>query len=61
MKYIGQSFTRQELVARRMTLEYMNLIKGRPNRQTPISSNDVTDLLITLHKSESLEEFLKRV
>jgi len=54
--YLGQSFKPEEITARRI-----ELLKGRPNRQTVIGSEDVCNLLIALHKTESVEQFLERI
>ena len=59
-KYYGQAFTPQQLSERRQHLERIEMLSGRPKRNTVIGSEDVCNLLIALHKSTSLEEFLER-
>jgi hypothetical protein len=59
--YLGQSFKPEEITARRIELERIELLKGRPDRQTVIGSEDVCNLLIALYKTESVEQFLERI
>jgi len=60
-QYHGVSFKPAEITAHRKELELKDLLSGRPDRQTVIDRNDLIDLLIALHKSQSLEEFLERI
>jgi hypothetical protein len=52
---------------RRFTLEdamvpnYIPFLGGRPKRENPICRDDIVNLMIALHKSRTLNEFLKRV
>jgi hypothetical protein len=60
--YVGQSFKPAEITARRQELEnfeYLkSLISGRPERKTVIGSGDISDLCITLYKTEDVMDFL---
>ena len=57
--YVGQSFKPVEITARREQLERIELLSGRPNRQTIINGDDIINLLIALHKTEDVEDFIR--
>jgi len=59
--YMGVPLKPAEITARRIELEHIELLSGRPERQTVIGSEDVCNLLIALHKTESVEQFLERI
>jgi hypothetical protein len=60
-KYCGLSFTPQEITTRRIELERIEMLSGRPDRQTVISKDDCIDLAIALHKCETVEQFIERM
>ena len=57
----GSPWTPQQLHSARVELEHKELLSGRPDRQTIINQDDIINLQIALHKSESLEDFLTKV
>ena len=60
-KYYGSCFKPAEITARREELERIELLSGRPYRQTVIGSDDICNLLIALHKTEDVNQFLERI
>ena len=57
----GTPLTPRELAELRRTLELEALLVGRPNRPNIINHDDIVDLLIALHKSESVDQFLIKI
>jgi len=54
--YVGVPLKPEEITAHRI-----ELLSGRPDRQTVIGSEDICNLLIALHKTEDVSDFLERI
>lgn len=58
--YHGIPLSPRDIESRRAELERIELLKGRPDRQTVIGADDILNLRIALETSRSLEEFIER-
>lgn len=61
MDYHNVPITPREITERRLVLERIELLSGRPNRQTVINRDDCIDLAIALHKCEDVTQFIERM
>jgi len=59
--YVGVPLKPAEITARRIELEHIELLSGRPDRQTVIGSDDIINLLIALHKTEDVSDFIRSI
>lgn len=60
-EYIGRSFKPAEITEMRKELERIEMLKGRPARQTVINGDDITNLQIAFATATSLEDFISRI
>lgn len=58
---VGSSWTPKQLKEDRERLAHIELLKGRPDRQTVIGKDDCIDLAIALHKCEDVSQFIERM
>lgn len=56
-----QAFKPVEITARREELERIELLKGRPNRQTVIDGDDILNLRIALETSQDVFDVIEKV
>jgi hypothetical protein len=61
MNYTNKSFKPVEITARRAELERIELLKGRPNRQTVIDGDDILNLRIALETSQDVFDVIEKV
>jgi hypothetical protein len=59
--YLGQSFKPEEITARRIELERIAMLSGRPSRTTVINSDDIINMLIALHKTQDINDFIRSI
>jgi hypothetical protein len=60
-KYYGSCFKPAEVTVRRQELERIELLKGRPDRQTVIGDDDILNLRITLGTSKDVLDVIEKV
>jgi hypothetical protein len=60
-EYLNRAYKPEEIIGRRVELERIALLSGRPVRTTTIGDDDACNLIIALETSTSLEEFIGRV
>jgi len=60
-KYYGSCFKPAEVTVRRQELECIELLKGRPDRQTVIGDDDILNLRITLGTSKDVLDVIEKV
>ena len=61
MNYTNESFKPVEITARRAELERIELLKGRPDRQTVIGDDDILNLRIALETSKDVLDVIEKV
>ncbi len=60
-RYFGNPFTNRLWEGRRTSVERAYLEMGRPQRQTIINEDDITNLKIALGIARSVDEFVRMI